>query len=186
MTTHIMVDLETMGMAPNGAIASIGAVKFDPFTDELYDPFHVAVDLDGQEMFGRVITGSTVKWWFKQEQAARDAIMQYAVSLENALKQFARYVGGKSVPCWAYGATFDHSILQSAYDSGAAKPYVNPIHYRDQLCMRGLAKLANVECPHVPGVAHNAVDDATRQARWVQAIMRKFAPPASPKGTTLE
>jgi hypothetical protein len=42
---HVMFDLETMGMAPNGAIASIGAVRFDPYGDEISDPFYVVVDL---------------------------------------------------------------------------------------------------------------------------------------------
>ena len=30
MTTHVMIDLETMGTGSYAAIISIGAVKFDP------------------------------------------------------------------------------------------------------------------------------------------------------------
>lgn len=164
---HIMLDLETMGMAPNGAIASIGAIEFDPFGDEISNQFHVAVDLDGQEKLGRVFNGSTVKFWLQQSPESQKALLGGG-ELTVVLRQFAHYVG-ETRPCWAYGATFDHSILQSAYDAVGVR---NPIHYRDQVCMRGLAKMAKVDCPDMPGVAHNALDDATRQARWLQAIMR--------------
>ena len=173
MTVHLMLDLETLGMAPNGAIASIGAVAFDPFSDALYDMVHLVVDLDGQERLGRQFNGSTVVWWLQQSEAARRAICEKEglLSLGDALMKFKNFVGPQSMPCWAYGSTFDHTILQSAYDALGLK---SPVHYRDQLCMRGLVKLTSVECPdHVPGTAHNALDDAVRQARWLQEITRR-------------
>ena len=167
---HIMFDLETMGMAPDGAIASIGAIRFDPFGTELSDPFYVVVDIAGQEKeFRRTISGDTVLWWMQQEEAARNELFRGdRIPLPAALKQFADYVGASSVPTWAYPSTFDHVVLHSAYRAAGLKP---PIHYRDELCMRGIAKMAKVECPHHPGVAHNALADAERQARWLQAIL---------------
>ena len=33
MTTHVMIDIETLDTAPTSVILSVGAVKFDPFTD---------------------------------------------------------------------------------------------------------------------------------------------------------
>ena len=50
MTTHIMLDLETMGKSSDAAITAIGAVWFDK-TGEI-DP-------------------STVVWWLKQNPAAQ-------------------------------------------------------------------------------------------------------------------
>jgi hypothetical protein len=168
---HAMLDLETMGLSPDGVICAIGAVKFDPFGDELSDPFYVVVEMDGQEKYGRRFTGSTVTWWLQQEDAARRELYRGdRIPLPAALEQFQWWMGPASMPTWAYGATFDHSILQSAYGAVGLK---NPIHYRDQFCMRPYARLTKVECPHVPGTTHNAVDDATRQARWLQAILRK-------------
>lgn len=166
-----MLDLETMGLSPHGAIASIGAVYFDPFGDALSDPFHAVVQLDGQEKLGRSFNGSTVTWWLSQERAAQQALLGAKLDLREALQQFTRYVGQQSVPCWAYGSTFDHVILRSAYEAAGLR---SPLHYRDELCMRGLAKIAQVECPAVPGTAHNAVDDATRQARWLQSILKSM------------
>jgi DNA polymerase III epsilon subunit-like protein len=167
---HVMIDLETMGLSPNGAIASIGAVRFDPFSYEMRDPFHLVVDLSGQDALGRAFTGSTVTWWLQQSEAARAALYRGdRLRLPAALAQFATWYG-HSAPTWAYGSTFDHTILDGAFK---ACKLPNPVHYRDQLCMRGLVKLAGIECPVVPGEAHNALDDAQRQARWVQKILKE-------------
>jgi hypothetical protein len=50
MNTDIMIDLETLDVLPTATILTIGAVKFDPFGDELSDPkmekFYVKVDVD--------------------------------------------------------------------------------------------------------------------------------------------
>ena len=47
--TDIMIDLETLATSPDAAILTIGAVKFDPFGDELTDPkcvkFYCRVDI---------------------------------------------------------------------------------------------------------------------------------------------
>ena len=42
MATHAMIDLETLGTKPDCVILTLGAIKFDPFTNEepqsgLYD-----------------------------------------------------------------------------------------------------------------------------------------------------
>jgi hypothetical protein len=168
---HIMFDLETMGMAPNGAVASIGAVLFDPHSDALGPTFYQIVDLADQEKrYGRAINGDTVTWWLQQSAAARDELIRAdRVSLRIALENYARWVG-ESKPTWAYPSTFDHVILQSAYDAVGMK---NPVHWRDHFCMRGLAKLANVQPGAKVGTAHNALDDAIFQAKWLQKILAK-------------
>jgi hypothetical protein len=169
---HIMLDIETMGGTPNGAIASIGAIRFDPFGDELADPFYVVVDLDGQEKYGRKFDGSTITWWLQQSREAQAELYRGdRVKFVEALEQFQKYVGPASVPTWAYPSTFDHSIMQSAYQ-GVGMKY--PVHYREQFCMRGLARMAEVEPPVAKvGTDHNALDDAQFQAKWLQAILKK-------------
>ena len=41
---HVMLDIETLGKRHNAALLSIGATKFDPFTDKIIDTFYVAAD----------------------------------------------------------------------------------------------------------------------------------------------
>ena len=60
---HIMLDLETMGLDPNAAIISIGAVHFTK--DELLEEFYTAVSLKSCVDLGLTMTQSTIDWLTK-------------------------------------------------------------------------------------------------------------------------
>ena len=66
MLTDLMIDLETLATSPDAAILTIGAVKFDPFGDDIKDPkcekFYVRVDLDSCDRIGLVTTDDTIAW----------------------------------------------------------------------------------------------------------------------------
>lgn len=165
---NIMLDLETMGRSPDGAIASIGMIKFDPDGDTLQDPFYLPVRLEGQDVLGMTFFPDTIVWWLQQSKAAQEAIVRGdRVDLFNALSQVNNYVGENGTPVWAYGSTFDHVILQTAFDRCRIK---SAIGYRQQVCMRALAQRTTIERPKV-GEEHNALDDATAQAIWLQKIL---------------
>ena len=74
--TDIMIDLETLATSPDAAILTIGAVKFDPFGDDIKDPkcekFYVRVDLDSCDRIGLVTTDDTIAWWANQSKEAQD------------------------------------------------------------------------------------------------------------------
>ena len=55
MAKHLMVDLETMAITPRAVVLTLGAVQFDPFTDEIYDELYLKFDLDDQDKLGRDI-----------------------------------------------------------------------------------------------------------------------------------
>ena len=60
MSTHAMIDIETLGTMPNSVILSVGAVKFDPFkSDEPFDGRHWKIDVDAQTSKGRFVDDST-------------------------------------------------------------------------------------------------------------------------------
>ena len=47
MTTHAMIDLETLGTAPDCAVLTIGAIKFDPnIAKPAWDEFYYRFDVD--------------------------------------------------------------------------------------------------------------------------------------------
>ena len=48
MLSDIMIDLETLATSPNSTVLTIGAVKFDPFGDELKDP-------TGKKLYVRIV-----------------------------------------------------------------------------------------------------------------------------------
>lgn len=162
---NVMLDLETMGRSPDGAIASIGAIRFDPDGEELKDPFHCIVRLEGQDHIGMTFDPETIVWWLQQSKEAQESITRGdRVDLRSALSQFKDWYKGE--PCWAYGSTFDHVILNTAFTKTGIE---NPITYRNQMCMRGIARFSKVERPQY-GTQHNAVEDATAQAMWMQLI----------------
>ena len=50
MSTHAMVDIETLGTKPNSVVLTVGGCKFNPFTmDEPFDFFLMKLDVDQQK-----------------------------------------------------------------------------------------------------------------------------------------
>ena len=80
MNTDIMIDLETLDVLPTATILTIGAVKFDPFGDDINEKkaekFYVRVDVDSCDALGGTVSQSTLEWWAQQEKAAQDALVE--------------------------------------------------------------------------------------------------------------
>lgn len=177
----VMIDMETMSNRNNAAIASIGAVAFNPdviTSIEQLDPrhvFNVHVDLTQQE--GRHFDGDTIYWWLQQSQEARTALRPRfnmppdspRVAVQKFTDWYKTVNGGRT---WSFGATFDLVLLTDLYRWCHLK---NPIHYRDQACARTIIHIASLPRPEVAGmVSHGALDDAVIQALWLQQSMQKI------------
>ena len=73
MAVHAMIDLETLGTKPDCTIISIGAIKFNPYTDnEPYGGLYYKADIDEQSTLGRSVDDATLEWWGKQDAKIRD------------------------------------------------------------------------------------------------------------------
>ncbi|HID3007134.1 TPA: 3'-5' exoribonuclease domain-containing protein [Klebsiella pneumoniae] len=181
---HIMVDLETMGKKHNAPIVAIGAVVFDPATGSIGESFYKVVCLESSVNWGAVIDPSTVIWWLKQSSEARSAIVNDdAIPLQDALLQFREFVsdnvagGSKKAQVWGNGASFDNSILRSAYDC-IAEDY--PWEYWNDRDVRTMVELGQAISfdpkTTIPfeGSRHNALADAIHQARYVSAIWQRI------------
>ena len=177
MQPHVMIDLETLSLADNALILSLGAVKFDPNAKpigdkhELIDAFYVAIDPTSCQQFGLHIDAGTVMWWLQQDRAdARAALLGTRMhDLPTALEAFGMWYGPDSLPTWGNGAAYDNVVLKNAFK---AINQPRPWHYRDDRCYRTVRALA----PGVPmtdvGTAHVALDDATAQAYHLQDIVQ--------------
>ena len=60
MAIHGMIDLETLGVEPDSVIITVGAIKFDPYTDvEPHSGLYLRCDIEEQsEQLGRTIAVS--------------------------------------------------------------------------------------------------------------------------------
>ena len=61
MATHGMIDLETLGVEPDSVIITVGAIKFDPYSDEEpHNGLYLRCDIEEQsEQLGRTIDDNT-------------------------------------------------------------------------------------------------------------------------------
>ena len=100
---QVMLDLETMSVSSNAAIASIGAVKFTE-EDGIIDKFYRTVDLRTCKAVGLHICPNTIDWWSKQSPEARKALTIDNISLTQALDEFTEWYGDKKIPVWGNGA----------------------------------------------------------------------------------
>lgn len=163
MSTHVMVDLETLGNGSDAHILSIGAVKFD--STGILDRFHVGVDLESCERAGLKANVSTIEWWLNltatDPRAWQDWEELDKVEIYNALDGFAMWYDSKEAPLWGNGATFDNVILRNAFKACRLD---FPVPFYLDRCYRTLKAMAPEIKLERKGTHHSAVDDAESQA----------------------
>jgi len=173
MKTDIMIDLETLDVLPTASILTIGAVRFDPFGDDVNDPdcdkFYVKVNLDSCDRYGCTVSQDTVEWWSKQSQAAQDEAFSAdgRIPIESAMDQLYKFCwGGKRV--WSHGAGFDVIILENLFRKvGKAIPW-SFWEVRDTRTLFDLGINPN----RPPVLKHHALEDAWNQAVGVQNVFK--------------
>lgn len=170
---HISIDCETMGTANDALLLSIGAVAFDPLSGQVLEEFHAIIDQDGAHAVGS-IDASTVFWWMRQGEAARDALfandlerVTLRAALDGLAAMVSRYPGAV---VWQRGNK-DSEWIASACQSQSMRCPWRYWQVRDQ---RTLAKLfEHVPFEQIGGeVKHNALADAKNQAAHVSAIFQ--------------
>ena len=167
-----MLDLETMGNGPDAAITAIGAVYFDIGTGRLGETFYEVVDLESSVDNGGRMDPSTVLWWMRQDGAARRMYEVPGITIREALDLFAAFCrkADEDVEVWGNGAAFDNVILRSTY-TRAGHPCPWPF-WADRCYRTMRAMLPQIDVER-SGTHHNALDDATTQARVLVAAMKK-------------
>ena len=166
---EVMLDLETMGNAPAGAIVSIGAVAFDD--KKVHSSFYSRVNLEYSVKKGMTIDPSTVLWWLQQDKLIQEDLQNTSgqVNLNQALASFSAFCKQVKVSgIWGNGVNFDNTILRSAYNLCDLTP---PWHYRQDRCFRTVKALYPVPMDLAPNTEkHNALSDATWQAEYLIAL----------------
>ena len=165
---HVMLDLETAGRAPNGAIIAIGAVCFN--AAGVLDTFAAQLDFTQSVRDGGTIDPDTIKWWLEQDSAVRTRMFGGKEEPAAALRRFfSWYEGTGAKRIWANGTTFDMPILETAFVRAGLNP---PYRYKDVRDMRWLRDIVPIKLFEPiyaanPAV-HDAVEDAIVQANIVR------------------
>jgi len=168
---HVMIDLETMGTTPNSAIVSIGAVIFDPrFNKVTKETFYKRLAWKTQ---GRYLCPDTKKWWSQQSPETKKGL-RGKVQLEDALEALSDFLP-QDCKVWGNGAGFDIVMLEDAYRECLIDI---PWKFWNVLDCRTVKAIFESKRgglnDNFTGVAHNALDDAIHQAKWVTMMWNKL------------
>jgi len=160
--SHIMTDLETLGLTPGSVIRSIGAVVFDPISGALGETFYRNITRESCEAAGLTVNPETEAWWADQSPEARARLETDQVSLVQALGEFTLWwttQGGEFF--WANDPNFDETHLVAAF---AAVGLKHPWSHRAPRSCRTIYDLAGVAPNRDAGVHHDALVDSKNQA----------------------
>ena len=165
--SSLMIDIETIGIAPAATILTIAAQSFDPLGTGYYKQYYYArVSLESQE--NRTIDDSTLNWWATQPADARDEAFaeEDRIPLDQALDELGKLIWTSKF-LYCQGPTFDCTILEHAY-----KSYGKPIPWqyynvRDSRTVFGL-------WPNLPKppTSHHALEDCRRQISLLQETLK--------------
>ena len=114
MAVHGMIDLETLSTRPDATVLTLGAIKFDPYTDsEPHAGLYLRVDVDEQSELSRHVDEGTLEWWGRQDEKIRDEALgdEDRVSLNSMVKQLNKWCVGVDT-IWCQGPAFDIVILE--------------------------------------------------------------------------
>jgi len=174
MATHAMIDIETLGTEPDCVVLSVGACKFNPYsnaephTRKLWRP-----SADKQIESGRSVLDSTLEWWSKLPQH----IQEEAFSEDNRmpLEQFFKELNKYLVGCdkiWCQGPQFDMVILENLYKQ--FDHHRNWAFWQVQDCRTIFNMMPADPRKAIQQNLHSADDDAFWQAVCVQQTFNHF------------
>lgn len=173
--TDVCIDLETLSIAYNAQILTIGAVKFDPRKDELTKPemdlLYIRVDLDSCEGLNLKIDDSVIDWWATQSHEAQEEAFSISnrSHIKEAFNQLYKFCWGCN-RVWSQGAAFDVPICENIFRE--LKKAI-PWKYYQVRDTRTIFDLG-IPTDRPPNIKHCAVDDAWAQAVMIQQVTRKL------------
>lgn len=176
MTTHAVIDLETLDITPTATVLTLGGVKFNPFNTgaEPRDEIYFKISVDDQDRLGRTTSDSTIEWWSRQdpkimEEAFDQSNPNEVMSVEQALASLNRWVVGVD-EFWGQGYGFDFTMLENMYRS-IGKPI--PWQFWQISDSRTIIKrMPEDPRKKMQANLHNALADAYYQAKAIQIVFK--------------
>jgi hypothetical protein len=181
--TDVMIDMETLDVLPTATILTIGAVKFDPFGNDISEPgmekFYVKIDVDSCDKIGCTVSSDTLDWWSRQDPAAQEEAFNPdgRIDIVDAMNQLYKFCwGAKRI--WSHGAGFDVVICERLFRQiGKAIPW-SFWEVRDTRTIFDIG----IDPKRPPVLKHHALEDAWNQAVGVQNVFRTLRTASSLNG----
>lgn len=165
---HVMIDIETTGTEPGCCILSVSAVPLYEHAFAFYERISHRKAMEA----GFKNSDETLAWWDKQGAVAQTSAFSGTLSTEQVLIELTdwleQYNTDGKLRVWGNAASFDLKILEWAYRHLGME---TPWKYSQECCYR----TAKAMFPHVvaekPLIAHDALEDATAQAKTLEKIL---------------
>lgn len=181
MNYGLMIDCESLGIANNAVILSVGMIGMDMDQLEVIENFQFYERLDAGECQrrGMTIDASTVEWWMRQDQAAREEVFGHRrghpVSFpDEAASHIFNWInnvfGHKELNIWSNGNR-DVVWLENLFKvCGVEVPWAYHQVRDFRTMIRTFGHL--IEAPPDRPVAHHALEDAKWQAEALLRMLR--------------
>lgn len=190
-TIDIMLDLETIGIGDNVVITQLSAIAFSMNNGKILDTFDESIGIRNSVQKGLKIDGSSMEWWFKQNDKIYNEVFIKAlnseVKLQDVLESFNNFIKNvkekygldhkSNVNVWGNGALADNKWLRQAYKVCSIEPAWFYHEDRDVRTISELGRrLFNYETRNqiFEGTVHNALDDCKHQIKYCCEIYKKF------------
>lgn len=174
---HVMLDLETFGIAPGSVLRSIGAVLFS-LDGKTGTSFYANIDRASCEARGLVVDPGTERWWAEQSKEARAALEVDPQPLDAVASRFhAWFAKTGATHVWSHGAAFDAVLWEVAVRRCRMSAPWKFYNVRDTRTVFDLFGF-DIRDIRRDGTYHNALDDARYQVKCVAAALRKGRAPA--------
>lgn len=171
---QLSLDIESLDRKPSSVVLTVGATFIDVDTGVIVDEGYWRIEREEQLKLGRTIGMETLDFWMGQAYDTRVEAFPGPDVMLTPVWSFILELGhawerNKCQAAWGNGASFDLGILESLADSfGACMPW----DFRQQRCLRTLAK----QMPQVPrpkaDIPHHAQFDARAQAVYLHRLIR--------------
>jgi hypothetical protein len=170
--THIMLDVQTLGLKPGCVVLSVAMVRFSDMTS-----MSITLERDAQVQAGLIENTETLAWWNRQSAAAIDAAFASPHTPHAALVyigKWLRWAADSEFIIWCHGAGFDAPILETLYERfGLPCPW----SFRQVRDTRTLYDLAGVDLTTFAfGERHVALNDALTQTRAAVRALQVLQP----------
>lgn len=174
MKPSVMLDIETLDTCAEAVILSVGACKFNPYTDEEpYAAQHWRISVDDQLERGRSVSESTLAWWANQPENIREEALGDTdrISVVNFIRELNRWLVNVD-KIWCQGPQFDMVIIEHLFTQWGINK--NWAYWQVCDCRTIFNMMPEDPRKAIRTQAHNALADAHWQAISVQRTFQHF------------
>lgn len=159
----IMLDIETLDVAPTAQLLQIGAVNIlKPHFD-----FVVEISVRSQQDYFATASMDTLDFWEGLPEEVKQRVLCGKTHVKDALRSLACWLP-RNARLFCYGAAFDFPILHHHYHLNGLEI---PWNYRDLRCFRTIfAQHREHFAKAKADMEHDALSDAKAQAQVFRAI----------------